>query len=232
MATAGDIITLALKDAQIIDENETPSAALMADSLTTLNQLIGLWQSDSLFVYGTTEITFAPTGALSYTIGTGGDIAATRPLKINYAFHVLDGINYPMLSIAEDLKQYQELNIQALSSNPDVIFYSETYPLGTLYIYPQPNSGTMHLGVDIQLPAYTTHPDAISLHPRYEMPLRFNLAKIILSMFGKEVTPGINNLANNSLRMLKRSNVKVKELNLNGVTNRTERSDFYSGFLR
>jgi hypothetical protein len=232
MATAGDIITLALKDAQIIDENETPSAALMADSLTTLNQLIGMWQSENLNIYGTTELTFAPTGATSYTIGTGGDIVATRPSKINYAFHVVDGINYPMLTVLNSLEQYQEIGILTLVSNPDVIFYSETYPLGTLYIYPQPNSGTMHLGVDIKLPVYSVHTDAISLHPRYEMPLRFNLAKIILSMFGKEVTPGINNLANNSLRALKRSNVKVKELRTGQITNRTERSDFYSGFLR
>ena len=62
--TANDIIVLALKDIQVLDETETPSAALMADSLTTLNQMLSLWQTERNFIYAQAEVTHTPTGAL------------------------------------------------------------------------------------------------------------------------------------------------------------------------
>ena len=233
MTTAADIITLALKDAQIIDETETPSAALMADSLTTLSQLFGMWQALKIYVYAMTEITFAPTGAISYTIGPTGVIVATTPSRINYAFIEILGVKYPMCGILTDLEEFQSISRTAVSSVPDVVFYNNTYPNGTLYIYPQPSTGTMHLGVDVQLPSYTLAPDAFSLDPIYEMPVRFNLAKMLATTMGTKVSEDIKDLAANTLRLLQRSNFRVKELaldNYKGARNRE--TDFYSGFVR
>lgn len=234
MATAADIITLALKDAQIIDETETPSAAIMADSLSTLNQLFGMWQALKIYVYATTEITFTPTGAISYTIGpSGADITATAPQRINYAFIEITGVKYPMCGLLTDFEEFQSISRTSVSSIPDVVFYNNTYPNGTLYIYPQPSSGTMHLGVDVQLPNYALAPDAFALDAVYEMPVRFNLAKLLSTTMGSKVTPEIRDLAANTLRILQRSNLKVKELaldNYKGAKNRE--TDFFSGFVR
>ncbi len=233
--TAADIITLALKDAQIIDESETPSAALMADSLTTLNQFFGMWQALNVYVYATTEITFAPTGAISYTIGpSGADVTvAVTPLRINYAFIEILGVKYPMCGILTDLEEFQSISRTSVSSVPDVIFYNNTYPNGTLYIYPQPSTGTMHLGVDVQLPNYALAPDAFSLDAVYQMPVRFNLAKLLATTVGVKLSPDLRDLAANTLRILQRSNIKIKELamdNFHGARNRE--TDFYSGFVR
>ena len=234
MSTAGDIITLALKDAQIIDENETPSAALMSDALTTLNQMLGMWQMNDLYIYATTELTFTPTGVESYTIGpTGADIAGTSPQRINYAFIEIDGVNYPMVTILPTREDFEEIGITSVGSTyPDVIFYNNTYPNGTLFIYPKPSAGTMHLGVDVQLPNYALAPDAFSLGIEYEMPVRFNLAKILVAMMGARLSQELNMLANTSLRALQRANVRIKELKVDNLGARTEKTDFYSGYVR
>ena len=50
MTTAADIITLALKDINVLDERETPSAAMMSDALATLNQMLALWQVGGIHV--------------------------------------------------------------------------------------------------------------------------------------------------------------------------------------
>jgi hypothetical protein len=234
MSTVADIITLALKDAQIIDETETPSAALMADSLTTLNQMFGMWQASNIYTYATTEATFTATGAASYTIGpTGADITSATPKRINYAFLEQIGVKYPMLEIINNREDFEAISSTTVLALPDAIYYSATHPNGTIYIYPQPSSGTMHLGLDVELPNYALAPDSFSLDILYEMPVRFNLAKILIAMMGTRLTPELDNLAKTSLRQLQRANVVVKELTTTprtGLINR--RADFYSGFVR
>jgi hypothetical protein len=233
MATASEIIILALKDAQIIDENEPVSAALMADALTTLNQMLGMWQATDIYIHATTELTIAADSGISYTIGpSGADITATTPDRINYAFLNKDSLNYPMLGQLKTYEEFQEIGITAVIANPDVFFYNNTRPSGTIYIYPQPSSGTLHFGVDVRLPNYALAPDAFTLDIRYEMPVRFNLAKILVAMMGTRLSPELDTLARTSLRQLQRSNVVIPALKLDGHTGQSERSDFYSGYVR
>jgi hypothetical protein len=231
LASAADIIKLALKDIQVLDESETPSAALMADSLTTLNQMLGIWRTNELYVYATTEITHAMTGALSYTIGlTGADITASPPIRINYAFHTQDGVDYPMMEILNTFDDYQAISLKAITSNPTAIFYNPLLPNGTIYIYPQPTTGTLHLGIDVELPNYSVAAEDLVLPVEYELAVRFNLAKILLEMMGKQLTPGMNALANNSLRMLQRSNLRVPELKMHNYRGLDSRKGaFYRG---
>jgi hypothetical protein len=74
MTTAANIITLSLKDIGVLDENETPSSALMSDCLATLNQMLALWSLENVYIYAKQTISFPVTGAQSYTIGSGGNI--------------------------------------------------------------------------------------------------------------------------------------------------------------
>jgi hypothetical protein len=232
MATVGDIVTLALKDAQIIDENETPSAALMADAITTLSQMLALWQADNLFVYATTELTHAPTGAASYTIGPTGVIVSTAtPLTINYVYLLRDSVAYEMLEKVMTLKEFTQIANTSITGDPNLFFYNPTYSNGTLYIHPMPNSGTLHIGVDVVLPSYSIAPDAFSIAPRYEMPVRFNLAKILGAMLGNGVSKSIEELAKSSYRMLARSNQITPKLSIDGEVTRTWKTEFYGGFV-
>lgn len=214
MTTVAEVILLALKDIGVLDEDETPSSSLLADAFTTLKQMLSLWQTSNIYVYAKEDITFTPDGSLTYTIGpTGADITNTTPQRIAYAFHAVGDISYPMLKIFERLEDYQNIGLKNLVSYPSSLFYNPLYPNGTIYLYPAPNTGTMHLGIDVSLPEYTATTDNISLPAEYDMAVRFNLAVILAPMLGKQVDPYVEKMAKNSLQMVKANNLEIRVLN-------------------
>jgi hypothetical protein len=218
MTTAADIITLALKDIGVLDETETPSAALMADSLTTLNQMLGLWQTQNLYIYAKTDISFPATGAQSYTIGpASADITSANPAKINYAYLNLNSLDYPLLDILPTFDQWQEIGLKSLPNTyPQVLYFNPTSPSGVIYLYPQPSTGTMHIGVDVQLPTYSLAADAFSLPIEYEFLVRFSLCKILSAMMGRPLRADLKGFADMAMRMVQRNNAQIAPLKLEG----------------
>lgn len=218
MSSAADLITLALKDIQVLDESETPSAYLMADALTTLNQMMSLWSVSDNYVHAELDLTFAPTGAASYTIGTSGaDVIAANPNAILYAFLRKSNIDYP-IAILNTFEEYQSIPYKTVSTFPSYLYYNPTYPLGTIYLYPQPDAadGTMHLGVNAEFPIYSVAASSINLPLQYDMAIRFGLAEYLAIMMGRVPRPDINMMAKRALKMLKNNNLKIQELSTSG----------------
>jgi|APLak6261659701_1056019.scaffolds.fasta_scaffold02507_2 hypothetical protein len=217
MTTAADIIKLALKDCGVLDETEEPSAALMSDALTTLNQMLALWSVQKLFVYAQIDTTKAATGSSTYTIGVGGDFNTRQPSRIDYAFLRENNIDYP-IDILNNFEEYQEISVKGVSGTwPEVLYFNPTNSLGIIYFYPQPISGTIHLISSIQLPSYTSHADAINIPGEYEIAIRFSLAEILHQMMGaNDSRPGLSALANKARMVIRRMNVKIKKLDLGG----------------
>lgn len=213
MTTAVEVINMALKDAGIIAEGETASADIAADAFSCLTQMLDMWQVDNLYVYGMVENSFSPTGAVSYTVGALGTIAITRPESIEAAFWRLNGIDYP-LTMINTFEEYETLQQKTQSGEPRLLFYRPSYTLGTLYIYPQPSTGTVHLISKIRLPALASSADTITLPPEYIMPIRFSLAEILSATFNVPINDGLVSMARRSRTMLKRNNVRVPELGM------------------
>jgi hypothetical protein len=209
--TANDIIVLALRDIQVLDETETPSASLMADSLATLNQMLSLWQTERNFIYAQTEATHTPTGALSYTVGTGGNFNIATPQAIDYAFLRISLIDYP-ITLLNSFEEYQAITYKTIQTIPEYAYYNPTHPLGALYLYPQPNTGVLHIGVSVALPNYALAADDIALPDNYLMPIRYSLAEYLAASLGRDVPASIAQFAKNARNIMKRSNVRIKPL--------------------
>jgi hypothetical protein len=212
MTTCADVITLALKDCQVLDERETPSAALMADSMATLNQMLALWQAVDATVYAVIDETFVPTSVSSYTIGTGGVINVAAPQSITYAFYSENGVDYPLLSDLQTFNSYQEIPVKTITGIPSYYFYNKTYPLGTLYLYPCPTGGLMHIGINSLFPIHTAAANSINLPDHYVMPIRYNLYVLLAASMGIAVNPALEKIAKNTKRVLMRNNVRLEEL--------------------
>jgi hypothetical protein len=79
-STAQDLITGALRNINVLEAAETPSASDSADALQVLNDLLESWSIDHLNVYSVVEniLTFTP-GQYQYTIGNpvGGTFTGT-----------------------------------------------------------------------------------------------------------------------------------------------------------
>ena len=217
MATAADIIKLALKDIGVLGEAESASAYLVADGLTTLNQMLAEWQLTGVNVYAQTDITHAVTGAVSYTIGlASADITAAPPSRITAAFLRDGGIDYA-ITILDTFEEYNAIIQKTLSgSYPEFLYYNQDNPKGVIYLYPQPTVGTLHLITDVEFPTYTSSADALSIPSAYELAVRFSLGELLAFTMGAQLSKRYTAQAANSRRKIQRSNFRMGSLNGTG----------------
>ncbi|MHB1098445.1 MAG: phage adaptor protein [Burkholderiales bacterium] len=208
MTTAADMIVLALKDIGVLDESETPSAATTADALTTLNQMLAMWQADGMYVYAETTASLTPTGATSYTVGSGMDLNITRPQKLEYVYWTDGGTDYPV-QILDTYEEYLSIAVKAITGIPAYAYYLPSYPTGQLFLFPEPDSGTVKVTTLVQLPTFTTSADALTLPPEYEMAIRYNLAEHLSVAMSVALRPDVAAMAARTRRVMKRNNLKI-----------------------
>jgi hypothetical protein len=228
MTTVLAVVTHALKDCGFLGEDETPSGSVGPDALATLNQMLALWQVDGLNVYAQQDTSFSPTGAVSYTVGTGGNIAMTRPTKVDGLFWRDGTLDYP-ITLLDTFEQYESLPQKTQAGEPLYAFYLPSYPLGTLYLTPQPSSGSVHLITQVSLPASNALADTLTLPPEYVLPIRANLTVLLCGTYGSPVRPSVAAMAANGLRMLRRNNVRIQPLCMPGAIPQRSRSNILAG---
>jgi hypothetical protein len=213
MTTVLQVITHALKDANVLGEGESASADVAQDALATLNQMLALWQIDNLFVYAQQDTSFSPTGAVSYTVGTGANVNMARPARIDGLYWRSGTLDDP-ITLLDTFEQYEAIAQKTQAGEPLYAFYLPSYPYGTLYLTPQPSTGSVHLITQANLPAENAIADTLTLPPAYVLPIRANLAVLLCGTYGAPVRPSVAAAAVNGLRMLKRSNLRVQPLGM------------------
>lgn len=211
MATAADIIAQALKDIGVLGESETASAELAADALATLNQMLAMWQVDNLYIYAQTATTFAATGALSYTVGAGGNVGIARPASIDAAYYN-DGTADRQIELFDTFEAYQAITVKAMAGSPRVAYYQPSFPLGVLYVYPQPATGTFKLLTKVKLPTYAAGADDLTIPPEFEMLVRYNLSEHLAISMTSQPRPDIAMMAMKTRKLAKRNNLRLNEL--------------------
>jgi hypothetical protein len=209
MTTVAEILTLSLKDVGVIGEGQTASATTIDDAFQSLIQMFGLWQADRLYVYAQKEVVATLTGAASYTIGAGGNIAASRPIKVDAAFWRSNGQDYDV-EVFQSYEDYARLGNKLLNgAAPCALCYVPAYPLGTVYVYPNGTSGALHLITRTDLPTFTTISDTVSIPPEYLEAVRYSLSERLSTAFGTPLRPDIPAMAARARRIIKRNNVKI-----------------------
>ena len=215
MTTVADIIKLSLKDIGVLGEAESASAYLVADGLTTLNQMLAEWQLTGVNLYAQKELTHAMNGAVSYTIGpSAADITATPPERIRGAYLRVDTTTDYPIGILDTYEEYAAIIQKTLpGSYPDYLYYNATTPKSTVYLYPQPTSGVLHLICDEEFTAYTASSDDLALPSSYEMAIRLSLGELLAFTMGAQLSDRYIKQAAKSRRMIQRANFKMGSLN-------------------
>jgi hypothetical protein len=222
MATARDLITLSLKDAGIVGVGQTANAEDINDGLTRLNAMIAQWSRRRWLVYHLVDVVFTATGALSYSIGIGGDIPANRPDQIESAFFrqtvgsIPNQVDYPLF-ILPSRENYNMIALKTLQSFPQYLFYDSGWPLGNVFIWPVPTSlYEVHLSLKATLQQVSNLTDVINFPPEYEEALRLNLSVRLRVAYQMSPDPGLNALAKVALNTIKNSNAQIPTLQLPG----------------
>lgn len=218
MTTAIDLITLALKDIGALGIGQSVSPDDTVDALATLNMMLDLWSADRLSVYHLIDVKRQATGALSYTIGPGGDFDAPRPSDIKSAFVRLTSgstpVDYP-LGIIRAREDYNLIAAKSINSLPDHVFLDSDYPLGNLYFYPVPNAQyELHVSVLAALPEFAAPAVKVILPPAYMAAIRYNLAIFLAPSYQLEPTPSLQRLAANAKRVIQRMNTQIPSMTM------------------
>ena len=144
-----------------------------------------------------------------------------RPLQINSAFTRINtnsngipivngGLDYPVAVLAVD--DYNMIGLKTLNGPwIKAVYYQPSETLGNLFVWPNPAQGEVHLFVDTIFTRYGSYYDSINLPQGYTMALRWNLAMMLMPMYGKASATQIQmvmEFANQGKATIKRTNMK------------------------
>ena len=215
MSTALDTITAAMELVGVLAGDETPKAGDANRALRSLNNMLDSWGTERQFVYVLTDDTITLTGAASYTIGESGtpDVSTVRPLQIDDASFVRVGSSdYPVEVITQD--QYDAIPVKSTSGErPYQLYYSPTYPNGTLYVYPA-GSGNLYLKSWKSFSSLASLSTSMSFPPGYQRAIEYSLAEEIAPIFNLPLPDSVVRIAQKARRNIKRVNAPRESMGL------------------
>jgi len=181
---------------------------LTVTSITYGAVTMGMTLTGTGITAGTTIVGFG-TGAGgnvneagTYTVSISQTAASTtisayyeRPLSIESAFvrvattqggsNIAGGyLDYPVAILS--LEEYESIGIKQLNGPwAKMIYYMPAETLGTIYVFPNPSQGELHLFTQTIFRQYQTINDTMNFPQGYNMALRWCLAERLMPMFGK-----------------------------------------------
>ena len=148
-----------------------------------------------------------------------------RPLTIESAFvrvatqqggsNIAGGyLDYPVAILS--LEEYESLGIKQLSGPwAKMVYYQPSETLGTLYVFPNPSSGELHLFASTIFRTFENYYETITLPQGYNMALRWCLAERLMPMYGKASATQItliNGFSAQAKATIKRTNMKPPQV--------------------
>ena len=209
-----------------------------ADGVTAGAITMGMTLSGTGVTAGTTIVGFN-TGAGgnvneggTYTVSKSQTVSSTtitayyeRPLTIESAFvrvatqqggsNVAGGyLDYPVAILS--LEEYESLGIKQLNGPwAKMVYYQPSETLGTLYVFPNPSSGELHLFTSTIFRTFENYYETITLPQGFNMAMRWCLAERLMPMYGKasatQITM-INAFASQSKATIKRTNMRPPQV--------------------
>ena len=236
--TVSQLLNLAMKDAGIIGQGQPATGEDINDALTLANFMLAEWQVQRWYIWHLAEYAFTATGAQSYTVGPGGNLAVPYiPNTIDDAFvrqlisAAPNQVDFP-LKIITAREDYDRIALKQLTSFPRYAFYDYDNEAGFGYLYPWPvpQAGLyeVHILVKAQLTQFASLTQSITLPPQYQSALHYNLAKRFAAHWKVPLDMATEKLAKNSIEVVKGGNVQMPTLQTPVELTRNAIYDIYS----
>lgn len=220
--TFRDLIERACQDLQIIAGGDTLSADDAQLGLDRLNDWIDALALEGLTIPAIVRQTWVlGNGTASYTVGTGSTVNIAKPPNpqsiANIGYYDSTQTTPTEILFGQCLTEdaYQNFLQKTMQASIPTGFYYDpgTGLTGTLYPLPIPNVSTLR-GV-IYAPgalAEVALADTVSLPRGYRRYFRSNLTVEIAAAFEKPVPPAIQQIAEDSKRRVKASNLRLVDM--------------------
>jgi len=164
----------------------------------------------------------------TYTVNISQTVASTtinayyqRPLTIDSAFVRINtnsngqpvvngGLDYPIAVL--NLENYESIGLKTMNGPwPKALYYQPSEILGTIFVWPNPAQGEVHMFADSLFSRFVTMYDNLNLPQGYSMALRWCLAERLMPMYGKVnqiQIAMINSYAAQAKATVKRTNMR------------------------
>lgn len=207
MTTARDLITRSLRLIQVFSQGEALPSADAADGLEALNDLLGSWSNEANLAFHEKDDSLTLTGATSYTVGSGGDLDTTRPLRITGAYVRQNGNDYALTIVGN--RWWDRVTDKDATGRPEYLYYEAEFPLGVVNLWPVGDSSyTLFFSSWKQLPSFTNLSDTVSLPPGYERAIAYNLALELAPEYERDPRPAVVEIARQAKRNIKSTNLR------------------------
>lgn len=218
---AQDLFRRSLILINAIGQGDVPEIEMMNDTMRTFNEMLDNWSTETLSVYGQNQYSLPLlAGVGTYTWGDGGTIDLDRPV------HVVDA-NFRVNNTVTPVRIEGQDMFNAISSPADSaviverLTYINSYPLGTLKVWPIPMSDNTGLQVVTRriLSSITNLQQLIDVPPGYTKALRFNLAVDLWPEYSNPQTDieTIKRLAQDSKADIQRANSTDIEMSFSDI---------------
>jgi len=229
MTTVLDIVTDAMQECGILTKGQTPANGEAQAGLNRLNRLISTWSNTGNLAFERVTEEFPLTALdFSYTIGDSGDFDTVRPTKIVQAHVRQNNIDY-VLDIVTD-KVYQGVVYKSIGGLPEMLNFTNEYPLATINLYPAPSSiYSLIITSEKPLTEYATINTTVDLPSGWIDALTYNLATRLCPVYGQPVDPELKALARETKAMISLNTLRNNPLQSQPSTQRST-NNVYSGY--
>lgn len=206
--TALTLITEALREIRVLASDETAQDGLATRVFHKLNDMLDSWSIENIMCYVQQEESHALTiGTSTYTIGSGGTIATTRPKSINQAWiRDSNNVDYPLDVWGS--QRWGQIPRKGISGWPDVLYYYANYPLGTIKLDQAPQQAfTLYFVSDKPFTRFSALTTELAFPPGYKRALVANLAVDRAPSFGKKPSDELKEIAIASKEVIRRLNL-------------------------
>jgi hypothetical protein len=213
LSTALEIIRGSLRKLGVLAAGESLSSEEASDALRSLNSMLSSWNTQNLIMTGLEIEEFSLTSNKgSYTLGSGGELDTSIPVKTDLAFIKDSNNNEFPIELVDNKKWGEIIDKSTTSTYPSKIYIDENYPLRKVYLYPVPSeSSTLILHNFRKLSQISALTTSFSLPDGYERAIEYNLCIELAPEYGKSVPAEIMKVANEALANIKRVNIQNRE---------------------
>lgn len=217
MTTALDLITSALQNIGAVAIEEVPTAAEAQQALSAMNAMLDTWSTESLSIFTIQPQVFPLVASqAAYTMGTGGNFNAPRPIKIeNIKIRDPSGSDFPTDLLTDS--QYAAIIVKTVASTrPYAVYDDGEFPLKTLTFYPVPTDGSYSAVIWSwqALSQFTSLTTVFSFPPGYQEAIEFNLPIRLGPKYGKTISDDLKMLAASSKAQIQRNNTSTEEMQI------------------
>ena len=217
MADAQALIDASLRKLGVLGSGESPTSQQGTDALAELNRLIQTWMTQALMIHGETLAEHTLTASQqSHSIGkSAANLSARRPDRVVRA-NILDTSGEDILAELkiENMQWWADIRPSSdTDSLPSTLVYNATYPNGTIYLSPSPDSAyVLELFTWGEIGEIAAVSTTISLPPGYEDLIVYELAERLIPDYGANPGQAFFDTLRDIRARVKGHNVRPREM--------------------